>query len=124
MLNARKAYTVPVFTVFAFESAVRTGDVLADSIAEAHLWAMDKPMSKVLFDEIVDGINAKFRELKAQGYIIDAHAWLDPELNTEASLSAGKLWIDYDYTPVPPLEQLGFNATITNKYLVELLPKG
>jgi len=109
--------------VFAFESAVRTGDVLADSIAEAHLWAMDKPMSRVLFDEIVDGVNAKFRELKAQGYIIDANAWLDPELNTTTTLSAGQLWIDYDYTPVPPLEQLGFQATITNKYLVELLPK-
>jgi len=109
--------------VFAFESAVRTGDVLADSIADAHLWAMDKPMSPVLFDEIVDGVNAKFRELKALGYIVDANAWLDKELNTTTSLSAGKLWIDYDYTPVPPLEQLGFQATITNKYLIELLSK-
>ena len=107
--------------VFAFESAVRTGDVLADSIAEAHLWAMDKPMSKNLIEEIVDGVNAKFRELKAQGYIVDANAWVNPELNTPETLAAGQLWIDYDYTPVPPLEQLGFNATITNQYLIELL---
>jgi len=109
--------------VFAFESTVRTGDVLADSIASAHLWAMDKPMSSVLFDEIVEGINAKFRELKASGYIVDAKAWLNPDLNTATSMSAGQLWIDYDYTAVPPLEQLGFNATVTNTYMIELLPK-
>lgn len=113
--------TPSIDPVYAFESAVRTGDVLADSIAEAHLWAMDKPMSKQLFDDIVEGVNAKFRELKAMGYIVDAKAWLNPDLNTVTTLAAGKLWVDYDYTPVPPLEQLGFNATITNQYLIELI---
>ena len=107
---------------FAFESAVRTGDVLSDTIAEAHMWAVDKPMSQVLINDIIEGVNAKFRELKAQGYIVNAECYLDPELNSKESLEAGKLWLDYDYTPVPPLEQLGFYAHITNKYLVELLP--
>lgn len=107
---------------FAFESAVRTGDVLADTIAEAHMWAVDKPMSQVLIDDIIEGVNAKFRELKAYGYIVNAECTLDPELNGKTSLEAGKLWLNYDYTPIPPLEQLGFYAHITNKYLVELLP--
>jgi len=115
--------TPSVDPVFAFESAVRTGDVLADSIADAQLWAMDKPMSQTLFKEIVESVNAKFRELKAKGYLVDANAWLDPDLNTTASLSAGQLWIDYDYTPTPPLEQLGLQATIIDKYLLELLPQ-
>ncbi len=113
--------TPSIDPVFAFESTVRTGDVLADSIAEAHLWAMDKPMSKQLFDEIVEGVNAKFRELKAMGYIVDAKAWMNKDVNTTTTLSAGKLWVDYDYTAVPPLEQLGFNATVTNRYLIELI---
>mgnify|MGYP000359396030 FL=1 len=108
--------------MFAFESAVRTGDVLADTIAEAHLWAVDKPMSQTLISDIIDGVNAKFRQLKAQGYIVNANCYLDPELNGLESLQSGKLWLDYDYTPVPPLEQLGFNARITNQYLIELLP--
>ncbi len=108
--------------MFAFESAVRTGDVLADTIAEAHMWANDKPMSQTLIDDIISGVNAKFRQLKAQGYIVNASCYLDPELNGKESLQAGKLWLNYDFTPVPPLEQLGFNSIITNKYLVELLP--
>ncbi len=108
--------------MFAFESAVRTGDVLADSIAEAHLWAIDKPMSETLIEDILAGINAKFRQLAADDLIVKAEAYLDPEINTQETLQDGQLWINYDYTPVPPLEQLGFNASITNKYLVELLP--
>jgi len=43
--------------LFAFESATRTGDILADTIAEAHLWAIDKPMSKTLIKDILDGVN-------------------------------------------------------------------
>ncbi|MDF1583900.1 MAG: phage tail sheath protein [Methyloprofundus sp.] len=115
--------TCSIDPVFAFESAVRTSDILADTIAEAHLWAVDKPMSKTLIEDIIEGVNAKFRELKAQGYIVDALCYLDPELNTIESLQAGKLWLDYDFTPIPPLEQLGFYSHITNKYLVELLPE-
>lgn len=107
---------------FAFESAVRTGDVLADTIADAHMWAVDRPMSQTLIEDLIEGVNAKFRELKAHGYIVGAECYLDPELNTAETFEAGKLWLNYDYTPVPPLEQLGFYARITNKYLVELLP--
>lgn len=107
--------------LFAFESATRTGDILADTIADAHLWAIDKPMSKTLINDILEGVNAKFRELKANGYIVDARAWVDPELNTELQLADGQLNITYDYTPVPPLEQLNFYQKITTSYLVQLL---
>ncbi len=108
---------------FAFESAVRTNDVLADTIANAHLWAVDKPLSPVLIDDIVGGVNAKFRQLKAAGYIINGNCYPDPALNTTTALSAGKLHLNYDFTPVPPLEQLQFRTCITDQYLIELLPK-
>ncbi len=107
--------------LFAFESATRTGDILADTIAEAHLWAIDKPMSKTLIKDILDGINTKFRQLKAHGYIVDGTAWVDPEKNDQLSLAAGKLTIDYDYTPVPPLENLMFYQRITTDYLSQLV---
>lgn len=107
--------------LFAFETATRTGDILADTIAEAHLWAIDKPMSKTLINDILEGINAKFRELVAFEYVVGATAWLDPDLNTEQMLSDGQLNISYDYTPVPPLEQLGFIQKITTSYLSKLV---
>ncbi|WP_323842941.1 phage tail sheath protein [Moraxella sp. Pampa] len=105
--------------LFAFENYTRTAQVLADTIAEAHMWAVDKPMHPSLIRDIIEGINAKFRDLKAQGYIIDGSCWYDPELNSKETLKDGQLRIDYDYTPVPPLENLTLRQRITDSYLTE-----
>ncbi len=105
--------------LFAFESATRTAQVLADSIAEAHMWANDKPLHPSLVKDIIESVNAKFRELKAQGYIIDGSAWYDDTANSSTTLSDGQLYIDYDYTPVPPLENLLFRQRITDRYMID-----
>ncbi|CZU44874.1 MULTISPECIES: phage tail sheath protein [Enterobacter cloacae complex] len=107
--------------LFLFENYTRTAQVIADTMAEAHMWAVDKPITATLIRDIVDGINAKFRELKTNGYIVDATCWFDEEANDEATLKAGKLYIDYDYTPVPPLENLTLRQRITDKYLANLI---
>ena len=39
----------------------------------------------------MEGVNAKFRELRAGGYILDGSAWYDEEINTSATLKTGKL---------------------------------
>ncbi|EOC0054287.1 phage tail sheath protein [Cronobacter sakazakii] len=107
--------------LFLFENYTRTAQVLADTIAEAHMWAMDKPVTPTLIRDIVDGINAKFRELKTAGYIVDAQCWVDESANDKETLKAGKLMIDYDYTPVPPLDNLTLRQRITDKYLANLV---
>ena len=111
--------TCTIDPLFAFENYTRTAQVLADTIAEAHLWAVDLPMHPSLVKDIVEGINAKFRELTRRGYILGGEAWFDAELNTPEVLKAGKLYIDYDYTPVPPLENLLFQQRITDRYLLD-----
>lgn len=111
--------TCSVDPLFAFENYTRTAQVLADTIADAHLWAIDKPLNPTLATDIVEGINAKFRELKGLGYIVNATAWYDAALNTKDTLKDGKLYIKYDYTPVPPLENLMFIQQITDSYLID-----
>ncbi|KHN51328.1 phage tail sheath protein [Pectobacterium fontis] len=106
--------------LFLFENYTRTAQVLADTMAEAHMWAVDKPVTATLIKDIIEGIKAKFRELKSNGYIIDADCWYDDTANDKETLKAGKLYIDYDYTPVPPLENLTLRQRITDKYLVNL----
>jgi len=105
--------------LFAFENYTRTAQVLADTMAEGHFWAVDKPMHASLVRDIVEGINAKFRELKRGGYIIDGQCWFDEAANDKDTLKAGKLFLDYDYTPVPPLENLLLRQRITDRYLVD-----
>lgn len=107
--------------LFLFENYTRTAQVIADTMAAGHMWAIDKPITATLIKDIVAGINAKFRELKTAGYIVDATCWFDESANDAAILKAGKLYIDYDYTPVPPLENLTLRQRITDKYLANLV---
>jgi hypothetical protein len=104
--------------LFQFENHTRTAQVLADTMAEAHMWAVDMPLHPSLAKDILEGIKAKFRELKSAGYIIDGNAWIDDAANDKDTLKAGRLVIDYDYTPVPPLENLLLRQRITDQYLV------
>ena len=105
--------------LFAFENYTRTAQVLADTMAEAHMWAVDKPMTPSLVKDILEGINAKFREWVSLGYLIGGEAWIDPDLNTADTLKDGKLYIDYDYTPVPPAENIVLRQHITDQYLMD-----
>ena len=109
--------------LFAFENYTRTAQILADTIAEAHMWAVDKPMHASLVRDIVEGINAKFRELISQGYLIGGSCWFPDDINEKDTLKAGKLYLDYDYTPVPPLEDLTLRQRITDRYLIDFASK-
>jgi len=104
---------------FPFENYTRTAQVVADTIAEAHMDYIDKPLHPSLVTDMLESINAKFREWKAAGYIIGAEAWYDEQFNDKDTLKAGKLTISYRYTPVPPLENLMFRQEITDSYLAD-----
>lgn len=106
--------------LFAFESATRTSQIIADEIAYGLAWAVDKPMTARLVRDIVDTINARLRKLVSQGRLIGARAWYDPALNSPTDLAAGKLVIDYDFTPAAPLEGLELNQRITDRYYANL----
>ncbi len=102
---------------FFFENYTRTAQVLADTIAEAHFSFVDKPMHPSLVRDMLASINAKGRDLVNGGYLIGFEAFLNPDLNPKEELAAGRLRLSYRYTPVPPLEDLGFIQTITDDFL-------
>ena len=104
---------------YAFESAVRTGQVLKDMVADGLKWASDRPLHPSLAKDIVEEINAAFRRLRSQGRLIGGKAWLDPAANAAGDLAAGRLEIKYDFTPVPPLEDLELTQTITDSYFAD-----
>ena len=111
--------TAEAGSLFAFESATRTAQVLMDTIAAGMMWAIDKPLRPSLAKDIVETINGELRKLKAAGQIIDGRCWFDADKNPTVQLKAGRLTIDYDYTPVPPLENLMLNQRITDSYLAD-----
>lgn len=107
--------------LWAFLSVRRTADMIYEAIERGHAWAMDRPFSAQLLQDIVEGVSAYLRTLKAQGAILGGEATLNAELNTEATLKAGQLWIDFDIEPPAPLERLTFRAHRNGAYYEELV---
>ena len=87
----------------------------------AHLWAMDRPFSPQLVADLIDGANAFGQRLVGQGALLGFNCWLDPELNTETVLKAGKLYLNFDFEPPAPLEHLIFRAHREDNYYRELI---
>ncbi len=105
--------------LFAFESYTRTAQVLSDTIAEGLDWSIDGTLNPSLARDIIESINAKLRSMTTQGYLLGGECWFDPDVNTKEELKSGKLYIDYDYTAVPPMENLLLRQRITDRYLLD-----
>lgn len=108
-------------TLWAFLNVRRTADMIYESIERNHLWAMDRPFSAQLVKDIEGGVREYFRTLKALGAILGGNVWLDPELNSETQLKAGKLFLNFDFEPPAPLEHLTFRAYRNGSYYDELV---
>ncbi|MCW2405273.1 phage tail sheath protein FI [Sphingobium sp. B1D7B] len=106
--------------LFAFESVVRTAQVLMDEIANGLLWAIDKPITASLVKDIVETVNGRFRTLVSQGRIVGARCWFDADANPAASLAAGSITIDYEYTACAPAEAILLNQRITDKFYASI----
>lgn len=102
--------------VFIFESYTRTAQILLDTIAEAHFYYIDKPLTPSLAKDVIDGINRKLSAYVTAGRLLGARCWYDMDSNTTDTLKLGKLTIRYNYTPVPPLENLGLIQEFTDEY--------
>ncbi len=105
---------------FIFESYTRTAQVLADSMAEAMFAYADKPVTPVLIKDVIDGFNAKGSQFKRSGQLLGFKAYWNPDLNSSDDMKNGRFKISYEYTPVPPFEQIGLQQTFTDTYFADL----
>lgn len=106
---------------FAFLNVVRTADIINDSIMRAHLWAVDRNITKTYFDDVTESVNAYMRQLIGMGAILGGRCWPDPDLNSPASITEGKVWFNIDFTPPYPAEHVIFRSRIVNDYLEDLV---
>jgi uncharacterized protein len=104
---------------FSFESAARAAQVVRATIGEGLVWAIDKELRPSLAKDIVETINRKGAAMTLNGELMGLKASFDSAKNTTASLSAGQLAIDYEFTAVLPLEGLLLNQRITDTYYAD-----
>lgn len=105
---------------FAFLCVRRTADIINDSILTSHLWAVDRGISKQYVEDVVEGVNAYLRHLVTIGAILGGTCWADPDVNTPDQIAQGKVYFDFDFTPVYPAEHIIMRSQLTNDYIVEI----
>ena len=103
-----------------FLSVRRTADLIEDSIQRAHLWAVDRNITKTYLGDVSESVNGYLRTLKNQGAILGGKCWPDPDLNTPANIAQGVVYFNFDFTPPYPAEHIVFQAILTNSYIATL----
>ena len=105
---------------WAFLSVRRTADMINESLLRAHMWAVDRNITKTYIGDVSDGVNAYLRHLKAIGAILGGKCWADPDLNTWDQISQGKVYFDFDFTAPYPAEHITFRSHLVNDYIEEI----
>lgn len=102
---------------WAFLCVVRTADIIADSLTAAHLWAVDRGITKTYVTDVIEGVNNYLRYLTNIGAILGGECWADPDLNTPDQIAQGKIFFDFDFTPVYPAEHITFRSHLVDDYI-------
>ena len=106
---------------WAFLSVVRTADAINESLLRAHLWAVDRNITKTYLEDVAEGVNAYLRRLVGLGAILGGSCWSDPTLNSKAAIAAGKVYFNFDFTPPYLSEQITFRSALVEDYLQDLV---
>lgn len=105
---------------WAFLCVVRTADIINDSLARNHLWAVDRGITKNYVTDVIEGVSNYLRYLTSIGAILGGSCWADPDLNTPDQIAQGKIFFDFDFTPVYPAEHITFRSHLVNDYVQEI----
>jgi phage tail sheath protein FI len=106
---------------FAFISVRRTADLINDSILRAHLWAVDRNISRTYLEDVTESVNAYLKTLTNLGAVLGGKCWPDPDLNSPANISQGKVYFNFEFTPPYPAENITFRSILVNDYITEIL---
>lgn len=113
--------TLATDPVYSFLSVRRTADMINESILRGHLWAVDRCISAVYLEEVMESVRGYLRSLKSRGAILGGDVWVDPELNSPTSIANGQVFFDFEFTPPYPAERVTFRSHLVNTYVVDLL---
>ena len=103
-----------------FLCVVRTADMIDESLKAAHLWAVDRGITKNYVSDVIEGVNNYLRYLKNIGAILGGECWADPDLNTADVIKSGKVYFDFDFTPVYPAEHIVFRSHLVDDYIKDI----
>jgi phage tail sheath protein FI len=98
----------------------RTADILHESLEQAMLQFIDRPINNALIDAIKETVNAFIRTLVGRGALIDGSCTYDPAKNPATEVAAGHLTFDLNFMPPTPAERITFESFIDINLLKSL----
>ncbi len=104
--------------IINFETALRTGDLIDESIRRAELQYIDRPIDDALIDSLLETIRTY---LGTQKSLVGFEVGLDYDYDLVDAFSQGQIPLTYDYTPKLPAERISNRSVMTRKYLVNLV---
>ena len=87
----------------------------------AHLWAVDRNISRGYFEEVTTQVNAYLRQITTLGAIAGGLCSRDGDLNSPQSIRNGEAYFRLELTPSYPAEHIVFVRKISDTYLTEVL---
>uniref|UniRef100_UPI000A019D9D phage tail sheath subtilisin-like domain-containing protein n=1 Tax=Oceanobacter kriegii TaxID=64972 RepID=UPI000A019D9D len=90
---------------FEFENYTRSAHKITEAVLESVFGDLDKPLNQARPQAILERLQARLRGMVHDGHLIGANAW--------STTTDGIVSIDFDYTPVPPLENLTHHQRTT-----------
>lgn len=106
---------------WAFLAHVRISDILNDSLAAAHRWAIDRNITRTYIEDVTGGVNAFINRLTAEGRIAGGRCFAPPELNTPADQAAGRAVFEFEFSAYGIAERVTFRSAMVNDYLEEVI---
>ena len=103
-----------------FLNVRRIADAIYDAIAENHLWAVDRNITKNYLSAVADGVNKLLRDLRSLEAIVGGTCYPDPDLNTERNISLGIVNFIAEFTPVYPARTVNFSIQLNTRRLADL----
>lgn len=100
--------------VDTFECVLRTADYIDESIENATMQYMDKPITNALIDKIVNMGQNFLNDLKnpAKQVIIDGKVWYDPSKNSATEIAKGHIVISRKFISPAPAERITYESDI------------
>jgi phage tail sheath protein FI len=108
-------------TKWQFLSVRRTADIINESILRAHLWAVDRNITRTYLEDVSESVSAYLASLKAQGAILGGSCSIPHDVNTPVNIHDGKVYFDIEFTPPYPAESITFRSYLTNDHIKEVL---
>ncbi len=103
-------------TKWNFINVRRTVDAVYEALEQSMLWAMSKPITGNILDDIQNNVNSYLSSLVIRGALLGGNCWIDPEKNTPSQVKQGQVVVSFDLEPQAALEKLTFEAYRNDSY--------